>query len=372
MADAVRSWQHLGGPWSLLGASQWNQPASLASAALGGVWLTTFLIVAANTAIVCALSSPRMRGRTVALVAAVTCAVIGPAWCVFAPTAPVGRNVRVALVQPGRIDDAAARLAAGEALTATLAGVRPDLVVWGESSVGVDLATHPRTMTALADLSRRVGSDLLVNVDALAPKGGIYKSSVLLGPNGSMGVYRKVRLVPFGEYVPLRPMLGWITRYTKAAGQDGRRGSGQVVLRADSLAVGPLISVEATFSDLPRRAVQLGAQMLAYQSYTSTFQGSWAQPQLSSQAAVHAVEVGRPAVHTALSGDSSAFDALGRRLAWCPSPYRGVVVVNVPLGSVTTGYQRFGDWVLALAFSILAGAGVLATLRTTEQPVMPK
>jgi apolipoprotein N-acyltransferase len=74
-----------------------------------------------------------------------------------------------------------------------------------------------------------------------------------------------------------------------------------VVLHTDSIAIGPLISFEATFSDLPRREVQLGAQLLVYQSSTSTFQGSWAQPQLASQVAVHAVEVGRTAVHTGLS-----------------------------------------------------------------------
>ena len=51
MAEAVRSWPSLGGPWASLGASQWNQPATLASASLGGVWLTTFVIVGANTAI---------------------------------------------------------------------------------------------------------------------------------------------------------------------------------------------------------------------------------------------------------------------------------------------------------------------------------
>jgi apolipoprotein N-acyltransferase len=163
--------------------------------------------------------------------------------------------------------------------------------------------------------------------------------------------------------VPLRPVLGWIAHYTKAAGHDRRRGGGQVVLRAGSLALGPLISFEATFSDLPRREVQLGAQLLAYQSSTSTFQGSWAQPQLASQVAVHAVEVGRAAVHAGLSGDSAAFDARGRELAWRPSTYRGPIVVDVPLGSVTTVYQRLGDWVLAMAFSILAAAGVHATLR---------
>lgn len=362
MAEAVRSWQSLGGPWALLGASQWNQPATLASASVGGVWLTSFLLVAVNTALSCAILHRGVSGRVVALAIALAVAVVGPAWFVLGPAPPVSSTVRVALVQPGNIADSTARLAAGEALTATLAGQHLDLVVWGESSVGVDLTSDPEVMTDLAALSRRVGADLLVNVDAPAPSGGIYKSSVLIGPNGPLGSYQKIRLVPFGEYVPVRPLLGWVTEYTKAAAEDRRRGSRQVVLRAGSLAIGPLISFEATFSDLPRREVQLGAQLLVYQSSTSTFQGSWAQPQLASQVAVHAVEVGRPAVHAGLSGVSAAFDARGEQLAWYPSTDRGVIVATVPLGSRTTMYQRLGDWVLALAFSILAGAGILATL----------
>lgn len=366
LAEAVRSWPSLGGPWALLGASQWNQPATLASASLGGVWLTSVLLVAANTAIAGAILHRAVLARVITVAVALVCAGVGPAWFLLGPTPPVGSTVRVALVQPGKIDDSAARQAASEALTSTLAGQRLDLVVWGESSVGVDLSSHPDVLARLAALSRRVGADLLVNVDAPTPSGGIYKTSVLIGPNGSLGAYAKVRLVPFGEYVPLRPLLGWITRHTKAAQEDRQRGSQPAVLHAGALALGPLVSYEAIFSDLPRRDVQLGAQLLAYQSSTSTFQGSWAQPQLASQVAVHAVEVGRPGVHAGLSGDSSAFDARGRRLAWSPATYRGVVVVSVPLGSVDTVYLQVGDWVVALAFSILAGASIAVIVRAVR------
>lgn len=367
MAEAVRSWPSLGGPWALLGASQWNQPATLASASLGGVWLTSFVIVGANTAIAGVILHRRMSVRVTAAAVALACAALGPAWFWLGPAPPAGSTVRVALVQPGDIEDSGARQAAGEALTADLAGRRLDLVVWGESSVGVDLTSRPEAMTRLSALSRRVGANLLVNVDARDPTGGISKSSVLIGPDGSRGAYSKTRLVPFGEYVPLRPILGWATRHTEAAAEDRRRGSEQVVLHtgpsgADpempvaGLAIGPLISFETTFSDLPRREVQRGAQLLVYQSSTSTYQGTWAQAQLASKAAVHAAEVGHPAVHTGLSGISTAFDARGRQLAWYPATERGAIVVEVPLDSHTTVFQRFGDWVLALAFFILAGA----------------
>ena len=62
MAEAVRSLPSLGGPWALLGASQWNQPATLASASLGGVWLTSFVIAAANIDHVFAVARNRTSG----------------------------------------------------------------------------------------------------------------------------------------------------------------------------------------------------------------------------------------------------------------------------------------------------------------------
>jgi apolipoprotein N-acyltransferase len=348
LAEAARSWDKLGGPWTLLGASQWNQPATLAPASVGGVWLVSFLIVAVNTAVVGALLV-----RSAWLVALpIALAIVSPAWFWWGPAPAEGSSVRIALVQPGDIDDATARQAAGEALTETLAGQQLDLVVWGESSVGVDLGSHPDAMARLVELRRRIGADLLVNVDARARSGGIYKSSVLIGSSGARGSYSKTRLVPFGEYVPLRSLLGWATSHTKAAAEDRRRGDGPAVLHAESLAVGPLISFEATFSDLPRHEVRLGAELLAYQSSTSTYQRSWAQPQLASMAAVHAVEVGHPAVHAGLSGISSAFDARGRELGWLPASSRGVLVVDVPLGSRTTAYDRLGDWVIGLALLI--------------------
>ena len=348
IAEGVRSWHRLGGPWALLGASQWNQPATLASASVGGVWLVSFLVVAVNTAVVGAILLRSWRAVALPLILA----ALGPAWFWLGPAPQPAPTVRIALVQPGDIEDATERQAASETLTEALAGQQINLVVWGESSVGVDLASHPDTVARLVELRRQVGADLLVNVDARAADGGIYKSSVLIGPAGVRGSYAKTRLVPFGEYVPLRSLLGWATRNTKAAGEDRRRGDGPVVLHTESLTVGPLISFETTFSDLPRRLVRLGADLLAYQSSTSTYQGSWAQPQLASMAAVHAVEVGHPAVHAGLSGVSSAFDARGRKLGWLPDADRGVLVVDVPLDSRTTFYDRLGDWPIVLALLV--------------------
>lgn len=352
LAETVRSWDRLGGPWALLGASQWNQPLTLAPASLGGVWLVSALLVAANTAVAGAV----LTRKAVPAVLAVLLAAAGPAWFWLAPAPTPGPTVRVALVQPGDLDSAT--------LTEGLAGQQVDLVVWGESSVGVDLTSHPEVAQRLSALSRRVGADLLVNVDARGPTGGIYKTSALVGPDGVRGAYAKTRLVPFGEYVPLRPVLERFTATTRAAAEDRRRGPGPVVLHTDRVAVGPLISFETLFSDLSREQARRGAQLVAYQSSTSSYQGSWAQPQLASMPAVHAVEVGLPAVHAALSGVSSAFDARGRALAWMPAAEQGVVVVDVPLTARDTGYRRFGDWLPVTALVVVTAWCARSARRT--------
>ena len=360
--EAVRSWQSLGGPWALLGASQWNQPAFLASAALGGVWLTSFLVVAVNVALAGALLAGRAAARVALVATAAGALAVGPAWAVLQPLPRSAGTVRVAVVQPGVLDRPAPRLAREIALTHAVAGRHPDLVVWGESSVGYDLASHPRVTARLADLARRTGADVLVNVDARRPGGSIYKTAVLVTPEGLDGSYVKTRLVPFGEYVPLRPLLNWVTDVSKAASVDRGRGTGPVVLSDRSAKVGPLICFESTFPDMARREVALGAELVVYQTSSSTFQGSWAQPQHASLAAVRAVETGRPVVHAALTGTTAVFDARGARLLWISPGLHGAEVVTLTLTSGRTPYDVAGDWVLVLAAAVIAAALVAASL----------
>jgi len=388
--EYVRSWQGFGGPWGLLGASQWNQPAVLALASVGGVWAVGFLLVAVNVGVAVALvpdarvwpAAPRLPGRPrpagVRAAAdgiprlAVTLAGLGvplvlvAGTLAYAAARPAPRDthtMRVALVQPGVIDHVEARFRASEAATLGLAGSRPDLVVWGESSVGRDPDRNPADLARIAAAARAVGAPLLVNVDAdRAGGGGIYKSSVLVGPDGRrLGSYDKMRLVPFGEYVPLRPLFGWVTRFTDAAAADRRRGTSLRVLHAGPVAAGPLVCFESAFPDLARNLAARGADLVVVQSATTTFQRSWAPDQHASLAAVRAVESGRPVVQAALSGVSAAFDARGRRLAWRPATWRGAVVVELPRSRETTPYVRFGDW-LPRACCLVVVLAALAAL----------
>ncbi|OEJ30999.1 apolipoprotein N-acyltransferase [Streptomyces subrutilus] len=380
LSEVVRSWQGLGGPWGLLGASQWQVPPALRLASVGGVWLLSLLVVAVNSALVLLIAAPRAR---IPAVAGVTgCAVlIGVVW-LWVPGPQTSDRLRVAVVQPGVVpdgpDSVEQRFAAGERLTRGLAGQPVDLVVWGESSVGGDLTARPDLAGRLAALSAQVGAPLLVNVDARGADGpGIRKSAVLVGPNGLTGDrYDKMRLVPFGEYVPARALLGWATSVGKAAGEDRVAGDAPVVMdlpaRPDGLPgvrLGPLVCFESAFPDMSRHLARDGAVLLVAQSATSSFQDSWAPGQHASLAALRAAETGRPMVHATLTGVSAVHGPSGERIGPAlPTSASTARVYEVPLAGGTTPYVRHGDWPVAAALAALAAYCAVEGLRSLRRP----
>ncbi|MFE1484723.1 apolipoprotein N-acyltransferase [Streptomyces sp. WY228] len=379
MIELVRSWEGLGGPWGLLGASQWEVAPALRVASVGGVWLVSLLLLAVNTGVALLITAPA--ARTTAGVLLVVCALSVTVMWAWAPRPTGDGTVRIAVVQPGVVEgpgSVARRLDRGEELTRSLEGRGVDLVVWGESSIGAGAWQSPETARRLAELSRRVGADLLVNVDARQTDGsgrsGIFKSAVLVGPDGPTGDrYDKMRLVPFGEYVPARSLLGWATSVGKAAGEDRLRGDRQVVMTLPDgdrgLRVGPLVCFESAFPDMSRRLVRDGAQVLVAQSATSTFQDSWAPAQHASLGALRAAENGRPMVHATLTGISAAYGPRGERVGRpLGTDASAAEVFDLPLARGETLYGRLGDWPVYGALAALAALCAVEGLRALRRP----
>ncbi|WP_137231393.1 apolipoprotein N-acyltransferase [Streptomyces sp. BPSDS2] len=379
MIELVRSWEGLGGPWGLLGASQWEVAPALRVASVGGVWLVSLLVLAVNTGVALLIAVPA--ARTTAGVLLVVCALSVTAMWAWAPRPTGDGTVRIAVVQPGVVEgpgSVARRLDRGEELTRSLEGRGVDLVVWGESSIGAGAWQNPETVRRLAELSRRVGADLLVNVDARQTDGsgrsGIFKSAVLVGPDGPTGDrYDKMRLVPFGEYVPARSLLGWATSVGKAAGEDRLRGDRQVVMTLPDgdrgLRIGPLVCFESAFPDMSRRLVRDGTQVLVAQSATSTFQDSWAPAQHASLGALRAAENGRPMVHATLTGISAAYGPRGERVGRpLGTDASAAEVFDLPLARGETLYVRLGDWSVYGALAALAALCAVEGLRALRRP----
>jgi apolipoprotein N-acyltransferase len=387
LTEWLRSWQALGGPWAVFGVSQWQHPVILALASVGGVWLISFALVLTNVAIVLlAESLPRVgaavvpgssrrAGLTVLGVAAGLVSVGGgPLAFALTPAHPAVRYATIAMVQPGLVGNASLQAHASQTLTAQLshagrlAGVRPDLIVWGESSIGVDLtqARYAATLRQFEALSAADGADLLVNQDTTAPGKGHEKWSVLVSPAGIEGIYIKTRLVPFGEYIPFRQQLGWLTKISKAASSNMYPGPGAHLLyptdrQGRPLPIGVLICFESAFPDMSRVDTDKGAQLIVYQSETSTFQGTWGPDQHASLGAVRAAETGRPVVQAALTGDTVAYDARGRLLAWMGQDQHGVLTVRLglPAASARTIYDRLGDYVAWAALAVAVAAALV-------------
>jgi apolipoprotein N-acyltransferase len=402
----IRSYQGLGGPWALYGASQWQHPAVLALAAVGGVWLISVALVMANVAIMLIVgavrpaliapaapaapleplategasgtlssSAPRRPALlAVGLVAFVVAAGAGP--LAFALTAPFPavRSVSVAMVQPGVVNSDALREHASEALTAqmsrsgTLNGVKPDLIVWGESSIAEDLTlpSNAGLLHQIEALSAQDGAEILASQDAIVPGKGHEKWAVLVSPSGIKGIYVKTRLVPLGEYIPFRQQLGWLTDISKAASSNMAPGPGAHLLMATDragrpLPIGVLVCFESAFPDMSRVEADQGAQLIVYQSSTSTFQGTWGPDQHASLAALRAAETGRPVVQAALTGDTVAFDARGRQLIWLGQASSGVVSARLELPAATarTFYDQAGDYVMWTCVGVAALAGLV-------------
>jgi apolipoprotein N-acyltransferase len=313
------------------------------------------------------------------VIAGVASVSAGPLAFALTPASPAVRQVTIAMVQPGIINNTVQRVDASERLTAELSrsgrlgGVEPDLIVWGESStVDLTLAENRGQLLAMQKLSSQDGADLLVNQDMTVPGKGQEKVGVLVSPAGLEGEYIKTRLVPFGEYIPFRQQLGWLTKISRAAAANMIPGTGAHVLYATDrtgkpLPIGVLICFESAFPDMSRVDTDQGAQLIVYQSETSTFQGTWGPDQHAALGAVRAAETGRPVVQAALTGDTVAYDARGRLLAWMGQSARGVVTVRLglPAASAKTIYDRFGDYVpwSAVGVTLLAALVMFANSR---------
>ena len=351
----------VGFTWGQLAQSQHDLPAILRSAEWGGSWLVAFQLVVVNALVAGAVSAARRRHlRTAVAWAVVAAAVLLAAAPVPASDAD-GPPVDVAIVQgnipehrPASYEKDLVILDNHVRLTATVPP-EADLILWPESSVGIDPARDVEVADALGGAARDAGRPLIAGGTLARDDGDYQVMAYLVSEDGAVvDAYQKTHLVPFGEYVPARAALDWLPALEQVP-LDAVPGQEPVVFDVAGGAVAPVISFEADFGSLVARRIGVGGRLLVVLTNTSTWRHSWASAQHVAMSQVRAVESGVFVAHGALTGISAFVDPSGRVIErselWEPD----VMVQRVRFASGASFYARTGDW-FALASLLDAAA----------------
>ena len=359
-----------GFPWELLGYSQAGVAPVAQTASLAGVLGVSALVVLVNAAAAYAAVTPPRRWLPVAAAAAVVAAaVVFGAWRLRDATLlTAGTPLRVAALQGNVAQDekwdprrAATILTGYLEQTRRAAADGAALVVWPEASTPFAFERDPRA-AEVRTAARETGAHLLVGstlIESAPPRYRYYNTAFLVDPSGATaGTYRKQRLVPFGEYVPLRDLLFFVSPLVEGVGGFSA-GPGPSPLPVGGRAVGAAICYEIIYPALVRDLVRAGSELLVTITNDAWYGRSAAPYQHFQQAGMRAVEQGRYLVRAANTGISGIFDPYGRPLSRTALFEPAVVVGDVRLHDGLTVYGRIGDapaYAAGVVTALLLGA----------------
>ena len=371
-----------GFPWALLGYSQitWLPIAQLAS--VTGVYgLSLLLALTGASAAYVVVGSGRRRIATAAGVAllVVLCGVWGRARMQSAPLLSSGEPVRVAVLQANIPQQDKWNPSLADAITDRyLAMTRQALaqgatfIIWPESSTPFYFERDLLRGAAIRRLATEgkatllIGSDQVEQMKAEAdrrdPAELTYNAAFLIQPDGRIGgVYRKMQLVPFGEYVPAKRLLFFVGPIVEAA-SDFAAGREAVLLPVGSHKVSTAICYEVIFASLMRRFVAGGSELLTTITNDAWYGTSSAPYQHWDQAAMRAIEGGRYLARAANTGISGFVDPYGRVLQKSPLFSQLLLVEDLRFITEQTIYTRIGD-VAAWGSLAITVAALLASAR---------
>ena len=370
-AEWVRSYLFTGFPWLALGYSQVPDGLLRGYAPLGGVYLVTLVLAAVAALIAHAAESVVRRARaalagSVAALAALV--AMGAALAQVEWTRPSGAPLPVSLVQGNVLQeikfDPQFRTRTFDRYLQLVAETRGRLVVLPESAFPVfsDEVPDAVLLSLIRTASARGGDVLLGLFTAEAPEPGsdeprYYNTVVTLGTS-ELQFYRKNHLVPFGETIPLKSILGPLIRALLAIplADQARGGATQPALSVAGQRVAVDICYEDAFgSELIHGARQ--ATLLVNVTNDAWYGRSIAAEQHAQIGAMRALELGRPMLRATNTGITSAIAHDGTEIARLRWFTTGVLEVAVTGREGETPYQRYGDTpVLVLAALSLAAA----------------
>jgi apolipoprotein N-acyltransferase len=345
--EFLRSSGPMGFPWATLGSSQHGLLPVIQIASLAGVFGISG-IVALGNAVVANLGWRRV--LPVLVPALLIVAVLG--WgTVHARTYAPGSLVAVA-IQPNvpqrekfTLETAPRNMAALERLVNAASQYRPELIVFPESAVPINLFGPGGALGRVGQWAQAARATVL----ASSLENRTSNIAVTVAPSGqALSRYDKVHLVAFGE-AGIQP------------------GTSHDPLTIPGGSIGVAICFESIFPDVARAVVRNGAETLAIITNDSWFDGTSGPAQHAAHAALRAVEVGRWVIRAANTGSSMVIDPAGRIVASTAQQQQTLLVGRLAPSHTLTFYTRWGDlfaWMAVGALIILAAPRWLGLLRS--------
>jgi apolipoprotein N-acyltransferase len=360
----LRGWVLSGFPWLDLGVAQVNGPLGGFLPIVGeyGVSLITILMAGLLTwGITESRRQPTDGLKAVGILVGVFIPIIGLGiglsqihW-----TQPVGKPLMVGLAQANvpqmqKFDPAFLNRTLHTYLDLSDRIGPADLIIWPETSIPDVLSNLGWFREILEKRSAATKTDYLVGTFTQDGDGHYYNSMV--GIPSPVGSHRKAHLVPFSEYMPLRPIMDLFSGLIDIPMSDLTPGAvDQSLPTVQGVRIGPSICYEADFArdvrhDLPTAGVLVNI------SNDSWFGDSLAPHQNLQMAAVRALEFGRPMVRATNTGISAFIDAQGQITKTLGVDRQGILKSEVQPYQGTTPFYHLQSWPIIL-FAIMFWGG---------------
>lgn len=368
VAEWVRGWLFTGFPWLAVGYSQVPDSPLAGYAPLLGVYGVSFLVALAAALLAWIATTRGWRAqRAWAAAAIVALAVGGQALRGIDWTTPDGAPTSAALLQGNIPQDMKWRpevaLATLDVYARMAAASPARLVVLPETALPLFESGLPDGYAEeLVRLGRRNGGDLLTGMPTGSLDGAYYNSVVSFGSAPSQR-YHKIHLVPFGEYIPLKAVWGWVIQVLHIPLSDFARGDAeQAPLAIGGQRVAANICYEDAFGEeiirqLPQASVLVNVSNLAW------FGDSLAPWQHAQMSQMRALETGRMMLRATNTGVTSIIDAKGRMVASLPLFTAGSLAGTIQGYAGSTPYVRWGNAPVLVLWGVLGSVLAFAGLR---------
>jgi apolipoprotein N-acyltransferase len=235
---------------------------------------------------------------------------------------------------------------------------RPDVVLWPENSSDIDPFANYDAHAVIDGAAKAIGAPVSVG-GVVERDGRLLNEQILWDPEkGPVDTYDKRQIQPFGEYLPLRPLVGAINdSWTSMVRQDFSRGDEPGVFTVGGARIGLATCYEAAFDWAVRDTVTAGAQLISVPSNNATFGRSEMTYQQLAMSRIRAVEHSRTVTVPVTSGVSAIILPDGTITQRTGMFVADSLVQEVPLRSSETPATRLG--ILPEIALVLVAAGGL-------------